>query len=142
MKALLALALVASVAGAQTPPPVTHIAFEPKAVAFLDSMASTTRTARIETVGCLTSYTVHGDTLVMSRLERSKTIAHADSAGVWGTSPYLCPMGVPSIHTHGIITGYEWWQASQDNDVASSKHDGVWAMVLMVSDHGWRLILY
>lgn len=136
------LGLGASVAKAQVPPPVTRIAIDRPAERFLDSLAHISRTARIETVGCLTSYAVHGDTLVLTRFAPSLNIIHADSANVWGNGPYLCPMGVPGLHTHIVMAGYEWWQPSQDADVPSSQRVGVWALLLIVSDAGWRVVVY
>jgi len=95
---LAAAMLVAAATGstAQVPPPVTHIAIESKAGHFLDSLAGTSRTARIETAACLTSYAVHGDTLVVQLFSRAGGIVSADSSKINTATPYLCGMGVPS----------------------------------------------
>jgi hypothetical protein len=119
------------------PPPVVTLAVAPPAKQFLDSLADDSRTNYVETAGCITGYAVVGDTLVLGRLEGA-SYDHADSVNIWSFTP-LCPPGVPTIHSH--ILPRVWAPASRTDSLTSARV-GTWAIILVVQDSGWRIIVY
>lgn len=137
---MLALAAAPTV-WAQAEPPVTHVAIEPQAVTYLDSIAQQSRTARVETAGCVTSYAIHSDTLILERLTPSTRIVRADSANIWSVGPLLCDPGVPAIHSHLTMPAYAWNRPS-NQDLLTSRMIGVWELILIVSPTDWHVLVY
>jgi len=131
------------------PPPVITLGVAPPAHAALDSIANYTRTHRVEAAGCITSYAVIGDTLILGEISPPTASWTSDSLHIYSDGSSLCGRGEPTIHTHDmqihVLNSHGWMSvmapASPDDSVTSAKV-GVWGMILVVSDSSWRIIVY
>lgn len=142
---LAALALFATCAAtpvmatAQAAPPVKIIAMELGAKQTLDSLANTARSTRTENAACLTRYSVHNDTLVLSAFGPAR-YAKADSVNIWVyVGAPMCQSGAPTIHSH---VAYDGFPGPSNMDVATQASIGIWGMILSVRDSAWRIIVY
>ncbi len=147
---MLALALIAACASpvtAQATPPVTKLRIESSAQHTLDSLANESRTNRVEIASCLSSYTVKGDSLILSRFSPADYLG-ADSVSVSVHVNWMrpepepvpaCPLGVPVLHSHVAAGGYPF---PSDRDMATKHYLGMWALLLSVGDSSWRIIVY
>lgn len=133
--------VAAAPAWAQATPPVSHIAVEKHAIVFLDSIANQSRAQHKEVAACVTRYAVDRDTLLIGELEPSTHVVDADSIAIWADGQMLCSPGVPTLHTHLIIPGFLAGVPSP-TDFKSSARAGVWALILVVTDVDWRIIVY
>jgi hypothetical protein len=135
--ALTALVLSSRLWAQVAAPPIAHVGVSPDARKFLDSLAVEARTKRIENAGCLTAYAIVGDTLYLDRVSPA-TYTHADSMSIFSTT-LICNPGVPTIHSHRI--GIVLAPPSQ-TDIDTAHRFGTWALILVVFDADWQLLVY
>lgn len=130
-----ALVLVSSAVSGQTP---NTIRLSPQAVHVLDSIATAARVKRVETAACVNEFTL--DPLTIDVLGPA-TYVFADSISInTKTGTGLCPLGVPTIHTHVAYGGVA--QASEV-DVRQKFRDGVpFALILVVRDGTSFMVRY
>lgn len=130
----MAALLSANTVTAQTP-----VLLSARAVHVLDSLASTSRSARVETAACVTGFTA--DPFVISQLGPASYIA-ADSVSMHAkSSTGLCAVGVPTVHTHVAKNGI--LMMPSEIDLASKLRSGApFALIVAVTDSAWHLVLY
>lgn len=135
-------ALCATAASAQTTPPIAKLELSTQATKFLDSLALDARTHRVENGACITSYAVRDSTLWIDALGPAHYM-RADSITIWGDStqhyPGICPMGIPSIHSHVSNGGLT---PPSDIDRRTAAMRGMWNALLQVRANGYLLFIY
>lgn len=129
-------------AAAQMTPPVSRMQLSPQASRFLDSLANEAREQRIENGACVTKYAVRDSTIWLEELGPAHYV-RADSVTIWADStqtyPGICPMGVPSIHSHVAFRGLT---PPSDIDRETARRRGMWNLLLSVRENGWLVVLY
>lgn len=120
-----ALVLVSSAVFGQAP--------SPHALRQLDSLASASRTARVEMAACVAATGSTIDSLTPA------SYMGADSVTTYGTPGVpLCPRGVASVHTHlhGVV------QPSARDRVTLAHSRAAYALLVVLTPAAWLLVRY
>jgi len=104
-------------------------------------MADLSRQLRVERGGCVTSWSVVADTLLVERVDPPIVAHRADSVAMY-TVPGadLCSPDAHYVHTHVANNAMLFQASTTDVEVAIRRNS--WGLIVPVLGDGWRLTIY